>query len=513
MKNTIRFIAVLAVALLLKPAWSQEKQVLNLSLEESIAKALKNNLNVAVEQLNPGLAQAQLAKANELFIPSFSFNYANNRQETPSYWFIQGAGTNVTRYFDYSVAVGETIPTGGTFSVSLDNYKSDTNQAFQLLNPRYGSTLRFDFTQPLLKNFGTKVTRRQVLMAENNLDAAELQLRSTMTDTIYLVQEAYWNYVFAIENFEVKQQSLALGRDTLAKNKKEVEFGQLAPIDLLNPESVVAQREADLIQAEGLIARSEEVLKTMINLSAEGDSRSKKLVPTDKPEFREMSVTMDEALKDAADRRPDLKILKKNLEARDLNLSVAKNQTLPGLDLSLSYWSPGLSGDKLVYLNNDPFLGVVIGSQKGPNNSLRDAFKMLYANWNIGLTLSIPLSNFLTRADVAYAQLDLSQSQLKLKNAEQQVSLEVSDAVRSVETNAKQVTAYRVAREMAVKSLEAEEKKLSVGLSTNYFILEFQDKLANARSTELKAKVDYILSAERLEKAMGRSLEKWRPAR
>ena len=84
---------------------------------------------------------------------------------------------------------------------------------------------------------------------------------------------------------------------------------------------------------------------------------------------------------------------------------------------------------------------------------------------------------------------------------------------RAVETNAKQVAAYRVAREMAEKSLEAEEKKLSVGLSTNYFILEFQDKLANARSAELKAKVDYILSVERLEKAMGRSLEKWRPTR
>ena len=105
-----------------------------------------------------------------------------------------------------------------------------------------------------------------------------------MLDTVYLVQEAYWNFVYAIENLAVKKQSLQLGRDLLAKNKKEVEFGQLAPLEILNAESVVAQREADLIQAEGLIARGEEVLKSLINLSAEGDARAMNVVPSDRAE-------------------------------------------------------------------------------------------------------------------------------------------------------------------------------------------------------------------------------------
>jgi outer membrane protein TolC len=401
------------------------------------------------------------------------------------------------------------VPTGGSFNLSLQNYKSDTNQPFQLINPRYGSTLRLDFTQPLLKNFGSKITRRGIIEAENNLDVTNIQLRSTMMETVYAVQVAYWNMVYSIENFKVKQQSLQLGRDLVAKNKKEVEFGQLAPLEILNSEAAVAQREADLIQAESLITRSEEVLKTMINLAAEGDARAKKIVPMDQPSVQPTSISIDEAFKTAMEKRPDLKIAQKNIESKELGVAVAKNQTLPALDLTLSYWSPGISGDQVVYAGNDPFGGIVIGTLPGSStNATRDAFKLLYNNWNVGLTLTVPMSAFLTRSDLGYAQADLAQGRVRVKAMEQQAALEISDAVRAIEANGKRAQAYALARELAEKSLDAELKKLAVGLSTNYFVLDFQEKLANARSAELKAKIDYVLSLESLEKSMGVSLEK-----
>ncbi len=487
---------------------AQDRQVLNLSLEDCVAKALKNNLNVAVEKMTPELAGLTLAKAREIFLPQFSLSYGNDRQENPSNWWIQGAGTITSKLFDYGVTVAEMIPTGGNLSLSLQSYKSDTNQAFQLINPRFGSTLRFDFTQPLLKNFGLTVTKRQILQSAKNLDIAEKQLESAMIDTIYLVQESYWNYVFAIENLAVKKQSLQLGRDLLANNKKQVEFGQLAPLEILNAESVVAQRDADLIQAEGLVARSEDVLKSLINLSAEGDVRAMSVVPSDQAEPKTVSVAYDAALKDALERRPDLKILKTTLETKDLAVTVARNQSLPSLDLNLSYWSPGISGDMLIYPDNDffsPPIGKIPGSA---SDSLRDAFKLLYSNWNVGLTLSVPVGSIVSKADLSYARADLAQSQIRIRSLEQQIALEVSDALRTVEMNAKRAEAYRVARELAEKSLDAETKKLAVGLSTNYFVFEFQDKLANARSTELRAKIDSILSIGRLEKAMGLSLSK-----
>jgi outer membrane protein TolC len=502
-------LALIAALILVKPAFSQERDVLNLTLEEAIAKALKNNLSVAIDSLSPDLAQQSLLKARETFLPRFELSYGGNRSENPSYWWLQGSGTSISKLRNYGLSVAETIPTGGSLSVSLENYRSETNQTFQLINPRYGSTLRFDFTQPLLRNFGPKMARRQVIAAENNLTAADHQLQGTMIDTIYAVQEAYWNYVHAIENAKVKRQSLELGRDLVAKNKKEVEFGTLAPLEVLNAEATVAQREADLIQAEGLIARSEEVLKTVINLAAETDARAKRIVPSDIPEVGAVMVSLEEALKQAREKRPDLQVLKATIDTKTLNLAVARNQMLPSLDLQFSYWSPGISGDRLLYLEDNPFLGQVIGKVPGSSaDSLRDALKFLYNNWNVGLTLSIPTSALTTRADYGYAKADLQQTELRLKQLEQQIALEVSDAVRTIETNRKRLEAYRLATELAQKSLDAEVKKLAVGLSTNYFVLEFQDRLANARSAELRAKIDTILSVERLEKAMATGLEK-----
>jgi outer membrane protein TolC len=509
MKVKVCLISILAAVFLCRPVIGQNKEVLTLSLEECILKAMKNNLSVAVELLNPELAKHSITKAKETFLPQFDLKFGNDHQESPPYSWIQGETTITTKMTDYGVSVVQQIPTGGNLSLSLSSYKSNTNESFQLINPRFGSEIRLDFTQPLLKNFGPKVSRREILLAENELEISDNELQSTLLETIYSVQEAYWNLVYAIENHNVKRQSLQLARDLVAKNKKEVQLGQLAAIEILNAEAVVAEREADLLQAEALIIRTEEELKVLINIGAEGDARLKTIVPQDKPDFAEVKASQEEALKQALDRRPDLKVIQKNIESNELKLSVARNQILPGLDLKFSYWSPGIGGDRLIYQNGDIFSGIVVGSVKGAaGNSLGDAFKLLYNNWNVGLTLSIPLSNFLTKADFAYAQTDLNQSQIKLKNLEQQVSLEVSDAVRTVETNAKRVDAYRVARELAEKTLEAEVKKLQVGRSTNYFVLDYQDKLAAARSNEVKAKIDYLLSVAKLDKFTGASLEK-----
>jgi outer membrane protein TolC len=327
-------------------------------------------------------------------------------------------------------------------------------------------------------------------------------------DTIYSAEEAYWNLVYAIENYKVKQQSLQLARDLLVKNQKEVEVGKLAPIEILNAEAVVASREADILQAEALIRRGEDLLKNIINLSEEEDMKVTKIVPSDKPEFIQREISLDTALEEALERRPDLRMKKKDIETKELSLGVAKNQMLPGLNLTLSYWSPGVSGDRNIYPEGNPF-GDPIGVEEGSAwDSVGDAFKLLYSNWSVGLTLSLPLSNFTTKADYVMARMELEKGELELKDIEKQLFLEVKNAVRDIETNAKRVQAYRVARELAEKRLEAEVKKLNVGLSTNYFVLQYQEELANARSMELTSMVDYNLAWARLERTVGRSLEK-----
>ena len=508
MKAKQRMLSVLILALLIPALAGQQAQEVSLTLEESIVRAMKNNLNLAVEVYNPDLADATLSVAKEVFLPTLGFNFNRESDESPSYWWLQASGTSISKMTNVGASVTQPFPWGGSLGLSLTDYKSETNQSFQLLNPRFGSTLQFDFTQPLLKNFGTRVARQEILVARNNLNISERQLETTLMSTVYRVQEAYWNLVYAIENFKVNQQSLQLARDLLNKNRKEAEVGTLAPLEVLNAEATVAQREAEILEAEALIKKSEDVLKSQISPASDGgDLRNRKIVPADKPEFKPISVSLDEALKQAMENRPDLDVSRATIQNSEINFSVAKNQLLPQLDLKLSYWSPGISGTRLLYLNDNPLTGIVIGTQPGGSSkAIRDAMKFLYHNWTAGITLSIPVSDVVGRATYALAKLQLDQNIARLRTQEQQIFLEVSDAVRSVETDAKRVNAYRIARELAEKRLDAETKKLNVGLTTNYFVLDYQKQLADAQSAEIKSLVDYNLSLALLEKAVGSSL-------
>jgi len=486
----------------------QEEKALSLSLEDCILKALKNNLGVAIEVLNPELADISVSRAQEKFLPTLSFDYGRRSTNQASYSWIEAAENVISNYTNYSAQISQLIPTGGSFSISLSNYTNDTNRITNTINPIHSSTLRFNFTQPLLKNFGFKVAHREIIIAKNNMDMSENQLKRVLQQTIYNVEEAYWNLVYNIEMLKVRKQSLKLAQDLLEKNKRAVEVGTLAPIEILSAQSAVATREADILQAEASLKDSEDRLRTIINLAAEEEGAELvKIIPTQKPAYEKREVKLDEALLTAMENRPDLQATRIDLKNREINLSYARNQLLPGLSLQASYWSPGISGDLLIFDPNDRFgppLGTISGS---PSDALKDAFNFKYNNWSVGITLDIPLNNFLSRAEYAQARVSLEQAALRLKNQEQQIYLEIKNAVRAVQTDYKRVQAYKVARELAEKKLEAEEEKLKVGITTSYFVLQYHTDLATAQTNELKAIIDYNLSLARLNRTLGISLK------
>ncbi len=490
--------------------YGQDQDVLPMSLQDCIAKALKDNLNLAIQVYTPEIADMTITQAKEYFMPYFDFAFGRRHTDYPSYWWLQGEDSVVSKYGDYSLALTQQIPTGGSFVVTFNNYRSETNELFQLINPRYGATLQFDFVQPLLRNGGFKMGKKEIIIAENNLAISQTQFESVVQDTVYTVVESYWNLLYAIEDLKVKQQSLQLARDLLAKNQKEVEVGKLAPLEVLNAETVVAQREADILAAEVLIKRREDLLKYHLNMSDVQEVPRKSIVPMDRPDLVKKTISFDDAWQVAQAKRPDLRAQRKTIENNDFMMSVAKNQMLPGLDLSLSYWSPGISGDRILYLDDNPFLGIVIGKDEGSaGDAIGDAFKFQYNNWNLALTLTLPLSNLTTKAEYVKRRMELEKSQLELEDKLKFAMLDVNDAVREMETHIKRVEAYRLARELAERRLEAEERKMEVGLTTNYFVLTYQEELANARSIEIKSMLDYILALARLDRAMGTSLESW----
>jgi len=486
-----------------------EPNEIPLSLEECIAKALKNNLSVQVELISPELAELSVAAAQEKFIPSLSMNYSRRDQKSASYSWLDAEDTVKTLSNSFGTEVSQQLPTGGSFSLSLDGYSYDTNRNFMTINPRYESTLTFNFSQPLLKNFGPNISRKDIIVAKNDLEISERDLKRSIQEVVYQVEQAYWNYVYAIENLEVQKQSLKLAQDLLEKNKRSVEVGTMAPIEIINAQATVAQRQADILAAQAEVKNNEDILKTIINVAADIETpKEATIIPKDEPEYKKKEITLDEALSIAMQNRPDLESTRISLENSQIDLNYTKNQMLPQLDLSASYWSPGVSGDRVLYLNDNVLSGIVIGKVPGGlGDSFSDAFGFRYQNWSVGLTLDIPLSDLLSRSQFKQARLNLEMAKLQLKNQEQEIFRDIKIAVRNVATDYERIQAYKAARELAEKQLEAEEEKLKVGLSTNYLVLQYQADLATQRSQELKSIIDYKLSLAGLYRDLGISLD------
>jgi outer membrane protein TolC len=508
------FTCLIALALLFPLfSFSQEKQekeeaVLALTLEDAIMRTLKNNYGVAIQVLNPEIADLSVSRAREIFYPQLSFDYGSRDTKNASYSFLDASESVITKYYSYDAGVSQLLPTGGTLTASVTNYKNDTNSNFQTINPRYSSTLRFDFQQPLLQGFGPKMTKFNILVSENNYQMSRNDLEATIATIINTVTQAYWNLVYSIENLKVGTQALELAQDLLAKNQRAVEVGTLAPIEILSAQAEVATRQADILSAQADVKNNMDRLRTIINLPEAEMKQALPIKPLDSPQFAESKISVDEALAMAMENRPELKSLKVSVKTQDLNLSYAKNQLLPNLSLNASYWSPGISGDQILYLNNNPLTGQIVGTVPGGiGSAVKDAFGFKYQNWSVGLSLDIPLSSIFSRASEAQAKLNLDQAMLQLKNEEQTIYLEIRNGVRTLETNYERVQAYKVARELAEQKLSAEEEKLRVGLSTNFTVLSYQRDLNSARISELRSIVDYLNSQVNLETYMGVGLK------
>lgn len=488
-------------------AWPQGKEV-PLSLNDCIQQALKNNLNLAAEVLTPEMGAEAVGLAREIFIPRVSLALGQSSNNSASFSWISSADKITSNSGDYQLNLSQLLPTGGRLQATLYSYKTTTTESFMTINPRFGSTLSFEFSQPLLRNFGTIATRQAILVAQNDWGVSQSEFRRILMDTVTQVEESYWNLVYSIQNLQARRDSLKFAQDLLFKNQKELEAGLISPVEIFNAKAEVAGREADIIQAEAEVRDCGRGLASLINLAPPEGGGEVAVVPTDSPSLEESPMASDEAIGLALANRPELEAGRMRTRTTDVNLSVARNGLLPNLSFNVSYWSPGVSGTRILYQDDNPLTGVVIGAiPGGPADALKDAMHLRYRNWSFNLTLDIPINTVVSRAAYAQAKLASDQSALRLKDEERRIVLEVQTALNAVETNYKRAMAYRASRELEEEKLRAEEKKLAAGLSTSYLVLQHQRDLAAARSNELRAMADYNLSLARRDKALGRTLE------
>jgi|GEM_PF-6323538 len=475
----------------------------SLTLEEAIDEALKNNLDLRIEITNPDYYLANIQKNTSIFSPTFGVNVSTNSQKNPSASLFEG-GTIATNMSDsFNSYLSQRLPIGGTLQVSFYTNKSESTSKLSTFNPQFNSRLTFNLTQPILKNFGTLATKRAIYSARNSYQKSLLTLKQKVIDLIYQVEDSYWKLVQAYESYEVQKKSLQLAKDQLSQREMEVKIGVSAQMDVLAAQAEAASRESSLLQAWKNIQTTEENLKRILNISRTLDT----VQPTDKPTFEAKNYQFEELLAKARANRPDIQQV--HFDLKDLNLTVkyTRSQLLPELNLIANYYSPGLSGTQLdpdIFGGGDP----VIVNKTNWSKSINDSLKNLYQNYTIQLQFLYPITNASARSDYKQSKIQLQQGLLRLENTENTVYSEVKQLLLNLETQIKIVEASRIARELAEQKLLAEQKKLSVGLSTDFNVIQSQRDLATNQSLELEAIINYNLLIANMSKVLGTTLDK-----
>jgi outer membrane protein TolC len=479
---------------------------IDLTLDDAVALALEHNLEIAVERLNPQTFDLQLAGVRALYRPVLSSQIGqNNVTQLPTNQLV---GTQAVQNDLTTFNVGGTQLLkwgGGSASVFFNNRRQDSTSSFNTFNPQYNSTFSALFVQPLLRNFKTDVTRTQLRITAINRDISDLQLRATVTNTLADVRNAYWDYVYAVDQLQVARRSLELARKLLEDNRIRVEVGTLAPIDIVQAEAEVASRLQEEAQGESQARTSELALKRLIVSGAEDPRWRAQIRPVDRPVFVPTPIDLDAAVRHALDARLDLAQSRKLLQANDLSLNLLGNQRLPSADVSASYGLQGIGGTRLFRDGN--LGGQIIDTIPGGYN---DALRLLrdrdYPQWNLSLSISYPIGASLAEASYARAQITVRQTQAQIRALELQVATDVTTAALLVESNMKRVDAARAARELAQRRLEAETSKFEVGLSTNFFVVQAQRDLAEAENIDLRTRLDYQKSIVNFDRVQETSL-------
>jgi outer membrane protein TolC len=475
---------------------------MRLSLREATAFALQGNLDIQIAGLNPRIREAQITEEKGIFdVEARATLIASDARllETSTTFdnkiIANGlAGQDDSQQQELAVGIAQLTPYGGVYDVRLSETHLETSRSV-IGNigqegervEHYIGSVELRATQPLLRNFGSTVTQNRILIAQNNLTISQEDFRQQVIAVTSGVQQTYWELVFRRQDLEVRQQQNALAERLLEQIRRQVAVGTLAPIEVLQAETDIARIKERIIVAQNAVRNAEDRLKRVMNFGLTRELADVEILPIDSPAYTAPAIEQDIQIQQALEHRPELNQAKTVLENQHITLVFDKRQTLPALDLTASLRFNGI---------DDTF---------GESVEEFDLGKRY--RWDVGLAFRYPLANRRAKGRLEQSRLAIRQQLLRIKNLEENIVAEVRAAVRDVLTNAQRVQATRAASRLAEKQLEAEEKKLQVGLATVFTILQFQEDLAVERSNEINALTEYLKALVRLEEAKGTLLQ------
>jgi len=495
---------------------------LSLTLSQALELAFSNNKDVQVTRENIRISQFDLAAARGVYEPRFTGQTYYERATVPNVSFFTPTITKVTN--NSIVASGGLVAYipkfGTTFNASLNNTNLTSTNPINIISPQLSSNAVFTVTQPLFRNRSFDQNRRVIEIAKRNLDISNTQFRQRSIDTVDAVQRAYWDLTFALRNLQVQRDAARDARAQLEHNRRLVEEGQLAPIDVVATETKVANFEQAVYEALNTVNQAENVLKNLISPNRNDAIWSQAITPVDSVELPVPPTTLTEAIDTAMQNRPELELNQEQKAINQVDQRFYRNQKLPQVDLVASYTSAGIGGslnpnftNPLASACNTPTPppqcnpGAVLSAVGSSGTAFTDILSNKYPTFRAGVQFNIPiLGDKTARAQYGRSLVEGERLETQREQIEQNVQVDVRNAMQAMRTAEARLRAAAIARENAEREYASEQRKLDEGQSDIYRVLDRQTALSAARSNELRARTDLNKAIADLQRATGNSL-------
>ncbi len=412
---------------------------------------------------------------------------------------------------------------GTALSVGFNNTHVTTNSPTSLLTPDLASNFQFRITQNLLQGFGPGPNLRFIRIARNNREISDVAFRLQIITTVDQIENMYWDLVYAYENVRVQQEALTYAQKALDDSKRQAQVGTVPPIQVVSSQSTVATDQQNLIVAQNNLQLQQLLMKNAVSRSIEDPVLAEAdVIPTSAMQVppEETVVPIQDMINDALQHRAELAESRIDLNSRDLSSKAVRNAMLPTLDAFAYYGGSGVGGSVNAAIPNcsDTTSTFCFNPGKAPppfqssNNvgyggTLNQLVNSTAPDKGVGLTLNIPLRNRAAQANQIRSELEYRQAQVRLHQLENQVRIEVRNAQFDVKQNRAAVQAAQSAVDLARQTLDADQQKLKVGLTTQTAILQDASTLTTSESNLVSAKAAYEKSRIELDRATGLLLD------
>jgi outer membrane protein TolC len=500
--HTMRLLRILLVlASASKVAIAQTNatpQVRQLSLQDCIQLALQHNLDLQIGRYNPQIALFNLYVGYGAYDPSLNLSGQHDHNEAGQQ--LLGGGFiipgSVSDDNAFGGGINGALPSGATYALqgrTVDQYGHSfgvlsNGTQVQIPFENTIATATLSATQPLLKNLWIDNNRLVIYISKNRLKYSEVQLKLQIMQTITALEQAYYELIYDRENLIVQEKAVELAERLVVENKKRLEVGALAPLDLQNAEAQAASTRAAVIAAKSQLGTQERLVKSLITDAYSSDWANVMLEPSAKLTAPAPVLNLQDSWTKGLTQRPELLQAKLDVERAGIQLKYDKNQIWPELDVFGTY---GFNG------SGTEFSGA-LGDFSSGNHPL----------YTYGGRLTVPLSNAKARNAYKADKATMQQVVLTLKQLEQNTLILIDNDIGTIRANYDQVQATRQAREYEEAALDAEQKKLESGKSTTYTVLQVQRDLTTARGNEIQALDTYNKSLTTLSLHEGSTLDR-----